>query len=487
MPLARDSGGVSPHEDAIREYLASTGLKFELLPVEREAGEGLGAQIRRGVALCSGETVVIVDPDLPYRIEAIGDAVALIQSGATDIVFGWTSRSAEPKLLRWIIGTLPDPAIYLKAFSRHATRLVVDETKLDGDECGIEIAFLAAKYGFRIEKLSVSLQERAPAKAAFSIATLVDAVRVRVQNRRMEYRPARRCPVCFSSDVRTFAQLSGNVVRVCLRCKCRYLNEIPAQDQDALPMRRTLRPHPPAKDAAGRHSDGARQKTSRRRVAAMRKKVTPHARILEVGIRDGSFGRAASKEFEYVGIDISPAAVRNARVNGLEAYTAALSTFVNSGRAFDAVVLHHVFENMPDPHDALARAKDLLAPGGVLVLTTFDTEGLLYGITERRLIAQLFGHHTILYSRSALIELLEHSGFEIEAINADFEYRDHRLVRHWFASHWPALAPLVNAVMHLLPDPMLVSSGSICVVSQRRAGAPFEGRIIRAVEPTHAR
>jgi hypothetical protein len=46
---------------------------------------------------------------------------------------------------------------------------------------------------------------------------------------------------------------------------------------------------------------------------------------------------------------------------------------------------------------------------------------------------------------------------------------------------------LANAVLRLLPDPLLASSGSIRVVAKRRAGAPLDMRAIRSVEPTHAR
>jgi hypothetical protein len=49
------------------------------------------------------------------------------------------------------------------------------------------------------------------------------------------------------------------------------------------------------------------------------------------------------------------------------------------------------------------------------------------------------------------------------------------------------LAPLVHAVLRILPDPLLVSSGSIRITAKRRAGPPIDVRAIRSVEPTHAR
>src|SRR4029077_912311 len=138
-------------------------------------------------------------------------------------------------------------------------------------------------------------------------------------------------------------------------------------------------------------------------------------------------------------------------------------------------------ENMPDPHDALARMKDLLKPGGALLLTTFDTEGILYLISERTRMAHNFRTHLILYSRSALIELLEHSGFEIVAVSPAFEYRDHKFLRLWAATRWPGIAAIANALLRILPDPMLVTSGSIRIMAKRRAGPPR--RLTRARRP----
>jgi SAM-dependent methyltransferase len=469
---------------AIERYLETTGFTFEVLAPDAEQ---YAAALRRGVADAKGGVIVIVDPELPYPVGAIGDAVAMVESGATDVVFASTRAEFQgPATLRWLlVPILPDAAIRLMAFSSTAAKVVVGESRLLDQHCQLEIAFLANKYGFRIERLVVLPSSR---KRAFSLVDSIPAaISVRMANRRNAYRAARRCPVCFSAQVWTCAQIPGNVVRACNRCKCRYLNQF-TDDEGANPVRRVLRAHaPPPVPAYESHSQPARERTSQRRLHWVRRQLSSRARLLEIGVRDGSFGAIAADEYEYVGIDPASVAARHARARGLDVYCGSLSSFVNTGPAFDAITLFHVFENMADPHDALARIKDLLKPGGVLFLSTLDTEGLIYLYSERKRMAQNFRTHLILYSRSALIELLESSGFEIVDIGPDFEYRDQKLVRHWLQSHHPLLAPLARVILKLLPDPMIVSTGSIRIVAKRRAGMPVNARAIRSVEPTHAR
>lgn len=479
--------GMSGGDHAVAEierYLETTGFTFEVLAPRHEH---YGSALRRGVADAAGSVIVVVDAELPYSVSAIGDAVAMVESGATDVVFASTPgfERGSP-VLRWLlVPILPDPAIRLTAFSSSAAKIVASESRLDDRRCELEIAFLLNKYGFRVERLMVQ-----PARHAreYGIAASIAAtLAVRLANRRNAYRSARRCPVCFSYQVWTCAQIPGNVVRACRRCKCRYLNQF-ADDEGIHPVRRVLRAHDHAR-APGyeSHSQPARELTSQRRFHWVRRRLPSRARLLEIGVRDGSFGAIAANEYEYVGIDPAPVAARHARARDLEVYCASLSSFVNTGPAFDAITLFHVFENMADPHDALARIKELLKPGGVLFLSAFDTEGLIYLFSERKRMTQNFRTHLILYSRSALIELFEHSGYEILDIGPDFEYRDQKLVRHWLGTHHPFVAPLARAFMKMLPDPMIVSTGSIRIVARRRAGMAVNARAIRSVEPTHAR
>jgi SAM-dependent methyltransferase len=482
VPLGQP--GSSPVRD-IERYLVTTGLTFEVLT---PGAEHYGAMLRRGVSEAKGSVIVMVDPALPYAVSAIGDAVAMIESGATDVVFA-TSRAeyAGPRMLRWfLVPMLPDPSVHFAAFSSSAAKIILAESRRIDRTCELEIAFLANKYGFRVEHLVVRSSDGAADRSFGLLGGVGAALAIRLANRRNLYRAARRCPVCFSSEVWSCAQIPGNVVRACRRCKCRYLNQF--TDDDAHPVRRVLRAHdaPPAPSYES-HAPPARERTSARRFNWLRKQLPLRARVLEVGVRDGSFGVVAAQDYEYVGIDPASAAARHARSRGLEVYCATLSSFVNTGPSFDAITLFHVFENMADPHDALGRIKDLLKPGGVLLLSTFDTEGLIYLFSERKRMLQNFRTHLILYSRSALIELLEHSGFEIADIGPDFEYRDHKFLRHWIAAHHPLIAPLARAILKLLPDPMIVSTGSIRILAKRRSGPPLNVRTIRSVEPTHAR
>jgi hypothetical protein len=86
-----------------------------------------------------------------------------------------------------------------------------------------------------------------------------------------------------------------------------------------------------------------------------------------------------------------------------------------------------------------------------------------------------FPEHLILYSRSALIELLEHSGFEIVSASGDFEYCDHPFLLSRLEALHPAASAAAKPVLAVLPDPLAATSGSI-----RRRAAPLGAVACRA-------
>src|ERR1051325_1661218 len=311
VPLSGTSVELPSTLETVEEFLHRNGFQFTIRVLDRRDGDGWGSMLRRGAGDAKESIVVVIDPELPYRASAIGDAVAMIDSGAAEIVYG-SNRQKNPWLVRkFLTDLLPDPSVHLAAFSWDAARLLFAESKLAGGVCAIEIAYLANKYGFRIEHLNVDA-EPSPRPAYGRLGALRSIVSIRLTDRHNGYRAVRRCPICFSAEVWTWAQIPGNLVRACSRCKCRYLNQF-AEEREGMPVRREILPNPapsdPFDDTA--HSRTARDKTTQKRLASLRKLAPARARVLEIGVRDGAFGALASREYEYVGIDRAAAAARS--------------------------------------------------------------------------------------------------------------------------------------------------------------------------------
>src|SRR5258706_13250481 len=141
VPLTGPAPELPSTLETIERDLQATGLAFDIRVRDRRDGAGYGAMIRRGAADAGGSVVIIVDPDLPYPVSAIGDAVALIESGAAEVVFARREACRDSAVLRsLLVPFLPDPSLHLKAFSSDAARLLIAESKLAGGGFDLEAA-----------------------------------------------------------------------------------------------------------------------------------------------------------------------------------------------------------------------------------------------------------------------------------------------------------------------------------------------------------
>jgi 2-polyprenyl-3-methyl-5-hydroxy-6-metoxy-1,4-benzoquinol methylase len=93
--------------------------------------------------------------------------------------------------------------------------------------------------------------------------------------------------------------------------------------------------------------------------------------LLEVGCGSGTrLKRMADLGWRVEGVDFDPIGVRNAQAKGLKVHLGKLAEQRYAADTFDAVVMNHVIEHVPDPRELLIECHRILKPGGRLVVIT---------------------------------------------------------------------------------------------------------------------
>lgn len=112
-------------------------------------------------------------------------------------------------------------------------------------------------------------------------------------------------------------------------------------------------------------------------------------RLLDIGCGSGGAMMLLSKlGWETIGVEFDSRAADVGRAKGLTIHDGDLADQHFENASFDAVVLSHVIEHLPEPGKTLAECHRLLKPGGVLVMITPNADGLgrrAYGANWRGL------------------------------------------------------------------------------------------------------
>lgn len=146
------------------------------------------------------------------------------------------------------------------------------------------------------------------------------------------------------------------------------------------------------------------------------------ARLLEIGCGLGFFLDVATDyNFKVTGIEFNEYAleVMNKKY-AFEVKSGELKKGMFAKNSFDVVAMFDVIEHLRNAFQTLEVAHDILAPGGILVLTTMDSKSLVSRLLGKRLEDfRRTREHLLFFSRETISAILAHYGFEIVRIQSN--------------------------------------------------------------------
>ena len=196
----------------------------------------------------------------------------------------------------------------------------------------------------------------------------------------------------------------------------------------------------------------------------------PSGRALDVGCGPGFFLDAAARQgFEAWGLDPSSYAVELARrTHGERVREGVIESAPFPPGRFDLLTAFDAFEHVYEPLRFLEAAHGLLAPGGVLAITTPDPTSLLARVSGRHWVSFKIPEHVYYWSPATIRRALE-PRFQVLELTSAGQYATagfllRRALR--LGAHTPrVLRPVVAALNHVS---LYANNGSLTVIARRR-------------------
>jgi 2-polyprenyl-3-methyl-5-hydroxy-6-metoxy-1,4-benzoquinol methylase len=169
------------------------------------------------------------------------------------------------------------------------------------------------------------------------------------------------------------------------------------------------------------------RKIAQQHIRMLRKSVLGSRclKLLDIGCSSGLFLDEARKTgFSVEGVELSPDTAESARKNfGLTVHTGTLDAAGFADETFDVITLFDVIEHLSDPLGELRKIRRLLRPGGVLLQSTPNIDGLFPRLSYK--LAQRIDywphpeppHHLYQFSVRTLTAMVKRAGLEPERVD----------------------------------------------------------------------
>jgi 2-polyprenyl-3-methyl-5-hydroxy-6-metoxy-1,4-benzoquinol methylase len=262
------------------------------------------------------------------------------------------------------------------------------------------------------------------------------------------------CALCRSPRSKTFVAAKHRTVVECLDCGLRALSPMPTLDELIGINEETVHPF---FNACLEDEESYRAYFARKLDDLQRHH--PRGRLLDVGCGAGFFLDAArARGFEVSGVDLSPVPAAFAREQlALDVAVGSLYGYGAPDGAFDVVTIFQTIEHDPDPAALAGELFRMLAPDGVLMVTTPAADGFVARVMGKRWFGYRNVEHVSFFSRKSLRHALEAAGFEIVFLEVEHgkrltgKYVLNRLINYYYDHR----AFLRNG-LRLLHPPMLL-------------------------------
>jgi SAM-dependent methyltransferase len=161
-------------------------------------------------------------------------------------------------------------------------------------------------------------------------------------------------------------------------------------------------------------------------------RFAPGKRVLDFGCFDGGFLAYLGSAYEKFGIEPSADAARVAATRGVTILGAtaaeAVATTETRGSPvaaqLDAVVSFDVFEHLNDPVATLRDLRKLLAPGGIMLIETGDSDTPVWRRLGTRYPYACYIEHVGLFNRRSIAEAARRAGMSL----VHFENTEHHVI-----------------------------------------------------------